>query len=113
MLPVRKTALICIVCLLVIIVLAAVLILLNKFGILLHVTNNIVWFYQQNVFTTFVILLNLSIMILFASLGYKMALRKNRSPVYWSALCFLFHVWAYLVLYFLDAQKSLSTKDKQ
>lgn len=83
------------------------LLLLNKLGYLVHITNYLVSFYNHNGFVVFAILLNVAIMALFSLLGYKMAVRKNRNPMYWAFLCCIFHVWAYLILYFMKPIEKL------
>lgn len=78
-----------------------ILLILNKTGYLIRITNNIILLYNKEAFVFFVILLNILIMVISSFFGYKMASIKNRNPIYWAFLCCFFNVWAYLILYFM------------
>jgi hypothetical protein len=54
-------------------------------------------------------LLNLVVMlfvfVVFAFIGYRLSKKKRRNQILWTILCFLFNVWAVLVLWFLPILK--------
>lgn len=43
--------------------------------------------------------------LLFAIICYLLAEEKNRSKVAWAILGFLFNIWAFLILAFLDEKR--------
>lgn len=67
----------------------------------------LIYFKQLNINADFTItwqILNVSMMlvycILFSILGYKLALKKHKNPIFWSIICGITGVWGWIYLYF-------------
>ena len=60
-------------------------------------------------------IINLLVMILLISLsglmGYHLSKKKGKNKLKWVALCFLFNIWALIVLWFLPETKAKSKGD--
>jgi hypothetical protein len=41
------------------------------------------------------------VLVVFAFIGYRLSKKKRRNQILWTILCFLFNIWAVLILWFL------------
>jgi hypothetical protein len=74
------------------------------------ITDILDWMLKHNIglrqIQVFAIVANLALMITFSMLGVSLARKKQLNVKKWGVLCFIFHLWAYLVLVFAHPRNS-------
>ena len=47
----------------------------------------------------------ISVMVTSAIIGYRLSIKKKRNQTFWMVLCFIFNIWALIILWFLPVSK--------